>query len=415
MKTIIELYDSETILNVLAACAFKPSPENIVLVGDFSDTNELELARGWINDFLGDLGIETKTHFRSVDTSDCSAIIEELFAVEEEFPDSVLEISGGKYLSLLAAGMFAEHTDIPICHYDIDRRCFANIRGCEEADNVALPYFSARNFFDLSHAGTLGYGHFSPPQLDLDARSDARQLWYIFLAHRSDWHRIVLYFQGLDGDNCRVDTFRSIKGMSLDETAGLLQELADAGLIRDLYAKSGNVRFTYKNTTVRAMLQDAGAALELFTFSCIKKHPELFRDCEINIRIDWDGEGPSPTSNELDVVAVRDLIPLFISCKSGRLETAHLNEIYAVTRKLGGVFAKPVLMTAALTTADENRWMLQRAKDMGIAQIGLDDICPVFAKRRYSGIGDCRGCATRECEDRLARLLAEISDQNQPQ
>lgn len=411
MKTIIELYDKETILNILAACAFRPVPEHVVFVGDFSDRAELDMIKEWTEGFFSDFGIDTNIYFRNVDTSDCSAIIEELFAVEREFPECVLEISGGKYLSLLAAGMFAENTDITIFHYDIDNRRFANIRGFEEADDVEIPYFSARCFFELSHAGALGYGHFSPPQLDLDARSDARQLWYIFLAHRADWHRIVLYFQGLDGERGRVDTFKSIKGMSLEENAKLLHELADAGLIRDLYVSSGNVRFTYKNNVVRAMLQDAGAALELFTYSCIKKHPDLFRDCEINIRIDWDGEGPSPTSNELDVVAVRDLTPMFISCKSGKLETAHLNEIFAVTRKLGGVFAKPVLMTAALTTAEENRWMLQRAQDMGIAQIGLDDICPMFAERRYRGLNDCRSCASRECEDRLARLLVNICDE----
>ncbi len=413
MKTIIELFDRETILNILAVCAFDPAPEQVVFVGDFGDRRELESIKDWTAGFLAARGIESRLYFRDVDTSDCSAIIEELFAVEREFPECVLEISGGKYLSLLAAGMFAENTDIPIFHYDIDRRNFADIRGFAEANEVPLPYFSARDVFELSQAGTLGYGHFSPPQLDLEAREDARQLWYIFLAHRSDWHEIVLFFQSADtlpGSGLAVDTNRMIKNMSSRERDQLLEELAEAGLITRLRKRGSQVQFTYKSSVVRAMLQDAGAALELFTYACIKRRADHFWDCEINIRIDWDGEGPSATSNELDVVAMCGLTPLFISCKSGRLQTAHLNEIYTVTKKLGGLFARPVLMTAALGSADDNRWMLQRASDMGIAQIGLDDICPRFAQKRYTGLSDCRTCPRRECENRLAELLAAVCD-----
>jgi len=373
----------------------------------------MEMTRAWVADFFAGCGVSSKPHFCRVDMSDCSAIIEALFLIEREFPDCVMEITGGKYLALLAAGMFAETTDIPIFHYDIDRRCFANIRGCKEADNVTIPYLSARNFFELSHAGTIGYGHFSPPKLDDEARTDALNLWPLFLANRSSWHRIINFFQGIEheaGKPLYVNTFRSIKGMSLVERDSFLRKLEDAGLILDLKTSSGHARFTYKTPVVKAMLQDAGASLELFTYTCIKKHPELFRDCEINLRIDWDGDGPSATSNELDVVAVRGLNPLFISCKSGRLETAHLNEIFTVTSKLGGLFAKPVLMTASLTTENDNKWMVQRANDIGIAQLGLNDICPLFAENKYCGLSSCLGCETHECEHNLAHVLADFCD-----
>jgi len=411
MKTIIEFFDNENLLNILAVCAFDPAPENVVFIGEFSSDKEKDSFRSWLEGFLEERKISSEIHLYDTDFSDFAKTIRLLQKIRDKFPECVLEVTGGKPLALLAAGMFAQSNDIPIFHYDSEKRCFSNINDGQADDRVALPHLSARDFFELSHTGVLGYGHFSPPQLNDDALDDARQLWMLFLAFRSCWHKLVSFFQGLEYSGkqaLHAVSSRAVKGLDQKKRDVFLRELKKCGMIKNLEHSGPGVRFIIKNPVVKAMLQDAGAALELFTYSCIKKHPDLFDDCEINIRIDWDGNGPSKTSNELDVVAVSKLTPLFISCKSGKLETSQLNEIFAVTSKLGGLFAKPVLMTAGLSSGQENRWMLSRAKDMGIAQIGLDDICPVFAKRQYRGLCDCRSCRSHVCEKNLAHLLADV-------
>ena len=122
----------------------------------------------------------------------------------------------------------------------------------------------------------------------------------------------------------------------------------------------------------------------------------------------WDGAGPSHTANELDVVAVSGVTTLFISCKSGKLDTAFLNEIYTLTVRLGGRLAKPVLMTAALFPGRDNNALLQRAKDLGIEQIAVSDICPLMREGRFKGGESCAVCLTRACENTLAQRLHRL-------
>lgn len=411
MSTLIELYDKEPILNIIAACAFRPEPENIVFLGSFTDTQWVRNMKAWVAGFLRDRGIKSDVHFVDVDTGDCSQIIETLFEIEKEYDDCVLEVSGGSDLSLLAAGMFAENADVPIFYFDVDAQCFADVRDMTSANNFAVPVFSAEEIFSLASAGVTGHGHFRRDSLDMSVRYDAREIWYIFLANRSKWHQIVIFFQNAnyeDGNELVLNHNGVSKGLSAQERANVAKQLEAAGIIHNLSVKGNHIGFVFKNQLVKKVLTDAGAALEIFTYSCIKRNPDIFSDCEINICIDWDGDGPSETKNEIDVVAVSDAAPLFISCKSGKLDSDHLNELYTIRGRFGGILSKAVLMTADDSTSTQSGTLRQRARDMQIALIGLSDICPKIRDQEYRGITDCRTCFNRHCEKNLIDILADV-------
>ena len=202
----------------------------------------------------------------------------------------------------------------------------------------------------------------------------------------------------------------SRKGLSLKERESVLKQLAKTGLINDLSVSGEHVRFKIKNLLIKSVLQDAGTALDIFTYSCIRRYPNIFNDCEINICVDWDGKGPSETSNEIDIVAVSEAAPLFISCKSGKLENNYLNELYTITKRFGGMLSKAVLMTADSSQTGQSSWIRQRAQDMGITLIGLNEICPKVKDRSYRGINDCKFCYLRSCESNLANILTNTLD-----
>ena len=411
MKTVIELYDDQSILNILAVCAMNPPPENLVFVGDFHEKSRENEIRKWAAEFLHKRGIHTKIKLFHVDTDDCQTMVSTLFKIKDEFPECALEVCGGKYLMLLAAGMFAEKSSIPLFHYNIDRKKFENIRLMPDADKLETPSFTAEEMIALSYAGKLNQpGHFSINELNDVMISDIRRIWDLFIGYKSDWHRKVLFFQGavIDAGNpLRVSIDRTAVPESKVNT-DYLRRMESLGLIGGIAFVDDTVSFTFKNPIVMAALRDPGAALELFTFMSLKLRKQWFSDCEINLRVDWDGPGPSRTCNELDVVAVCEVNTLFISCKSGKLETDHLNEIYTLTSRLGGPLAKPVLMTAALFPGRDNRAFLERGKDMGIEEIALSEICPRIARNEYKGIETCRHCSQRACERKLAERLHDL-------
>ena len=88
----------------------------------------------------------------------------------------------------------------------------------------------------------------------------------------------------------------------------------------------------------------------------------------------YDNSTNIDTVNEIDVILMRDAIPTFISCKSGKVGSVALHELQTVTRRFGGKYAIKVLIMA--TPCDNPGsgagFFRKRAKDMHIWVI--DDV-----------------------------------------
>ena len=75
-------------------------------------------------------------------------------------------------------------------------------------------------------------------------------------------------------------------------------------------------------------------------------------------------------SNEIDVMAARGVIPLFISCKTSDIKTEALNELAILRDRFGGKGAK----AAIVTTEPCNASGRHRAAQLGIAVIDLEEL-----------------------------------------
>ena len=80
----------------------------------------------------------------------------------------------------------------------------------------------------------------------------------------------------------------------------------------------------------------------------------------------------------------RGAVPVFISCKSGSVNTTTLNEIKTLAMQFGGVLARPVLVTMS-NVREADKHLMQRAADMGIDIIDRDELLGErLSKRLYS-------------------------------
>ena len=85
----------------------------------------------------------------------------------------------------------------------------------------------------------------------------------------------------------------------------------------------------------------------------------------------WDDTlGHGSVSNEIDVMAARGVIPLFISCKTSDVRTEALNELAILRDRFGGKGAK----AAIVTTEPCNAAARHRAAQLGIAVIDLEEL-----------------------------------------
>jgi hypothetical protein len=166
----------------------------------------------------------------------------------------------------------------------------------------------------------------------------------------------------------------------------MLNELQKKELISELSVNE-SVSFKFKSEQVKKCLTTAGQALELIIASRMRNLKDedgkaIYNDVRVGVVIDWDGESGEEkhkTLNEIDIMAMKGVIPIFISCKNGDFNTEELYKLNTVSYRFGGKYAKRALVTTALDRLGSRAEHLRaRMDDMRIRRIEnpdeMDDI-----------------------------------------
>ena len=128
-----------------------------------------------------------------------------------------------------------------------------------------------------------------------------------------------------------------------------------------------SVAFRFRDANIRTWLRDVGSVLELYAYkACLDA--EIFNDVISSAVVRWDDVGL--VSNELDVMAARGVISLFLSSKTSEIQTEALNELAILRDRFGGKGAK----AAIISTERCNAAARHRAAQLDIAVIDLEEL-----------------------------------------
>lgn len=110
-----------------------------------------------------------------------------------------------------------------------------------------------------------------------------------------------------------------------------------------------------------------GSVLELYVYKVCRDCGE-FHDVVTSAVVDWEGDYQRDNvTNEIDVMAMQGIIPVFISCKTCDVSTEALNELAILRDRFGG--------KAAIVSAELCRNITRhRASELGIEVIDLEDL-----------------------------------------
>lgn len=151
-----------------------------------------------------------------------------------------------------------------------------------------------------------------------------------------------------------------------------------SGMLTALDNDSVHFSLRFKNEQVKRCLTKAGTILELKTYLIATSLTEQdgsarYNDVMTGVFIDWDGvvheqtESAVDTENEIDLVLMRGLVPVFVSCKNGAVGEAELYKLNTVANRFGGAYARKLLIGTTLGKSGRGKqYFLQRAKDMKI-------------------------------------------------
>ena len=142
------------------------------------------------------------------------------------------------------------------------------------------------------------------------------------------------------------------------------------------------VSFTFRDAQIRTWLRDVGSVLELYIYEAAVE-TGLFNDVRTSAVVDWEGGVlRDSVTNEIDVMAMAGILPVFISCKTCAINTEALNELAILRDRFGGKGAR-----AAIVTTQRCRSVTRnRAAELDIDVIDLDDLKKGRVKERIGAL-----------------------------
>ena len=376
MNALIELYDEQAIENVLAADMFRPQRIVYLCPTEVAQTRERQKQ---IGDFFRHRGWNPELIFVETSQYKVDRVLRLLLSISEKFPDCAMDVTGGSDAELFAAGMFAAQANACVFTYSRRKNRFYNISGAEFAENLPCDIsYSVKDFF-LMAGGTLLPGRVDNGILK-EYLDDIDPFFDCFLQYRRDWTNIITYMQRVSPaeygqvPSMHVQgnyTVKGERGGRICAKEDALQTLECIGFLRDLDIVSGEkVSFRFRDVNIRAWLRDVGSVLELYVYkACLDAN--IFNDIISSAVVRWDEAlGHGSVVNEIDVMATRGVVPLFISCKVSDIKTEALNELAILRDRFGGKGAK----AAIVSTGRCNAAARHRAAQLGIAVIDRDEL-----------------------------------------
>ena len=370
--TIIESFVRAPINNIISA--LETSVDKIIFLGE---TEHMEKHLVVYKKLLKSKGIETELVMKPISAQDLDSILNVLTELVDSEEEIILDITGGDDLVLLAFGIIYEryrttknirlqHFDLPAEDYPLNVKELISLYG-----GIVIPE--------------------EPQPTAVNAIEIVDKIWDFARENSSKWNRTNSFLKELEkkgnqleyGLEFRLDFAKTKQRIEnyifkFHEVAQLLKDFESVGLVEDFQEGPDSISYKYKTPFIMRCLDKAGDALEMKCYfealSLTENGKPYFNDCYVSVNIDWDGiihpleDNWKDTTNEIDLMVMRGLTPIFISCKNGKIGEEELYKLNTVASRFGGKYAKKVLIATKLEreTPAAQKSYLQRAKDMGV-------------------------------------------------
>jgi len=385
--TIVESFEKAPIENMISVLAARP--EKVIFLGDAAQM------RGPIQKYreiLNRKEIKTEVVLKGIQKNNLNNILTVLTNLVEDEEELIFDVTGGEDLVLLAFGMIYERYKdkkrIEMQRFNINS---GKVIDCDYDNEVSFEDTFCMGIDELiALYGGVVVPEEEAPMID-NPLEIVDKVWNLARRNGTKWNKVHSYLKELER---KADTSEELLEVRMEfadikydigefqkkyrEVISLLEEFYRTGLVEGLSIVEDSVHYNYKNAFVKRCLANSGDALEMKCYCealvLTDKGKQYFNDCCVGVTIDWDGvihskdENWKDTTNEIDVILMRGLIPTFVSCKNGKIGEEELYKLNTVAEKFGGKYAKKMLIATKLERDNYVAKMayMRRAEDMGI-------------------------------------------------
>lgn len=387
---IVESFEKTPIENMISVLAAKP--DKVIFLGDAAYMRKPIQVYEKI---LKKKGIQTEILLKGIQKNNLNNILTVLTNLIEGEEELIFDVTGGEDLVLLAFGIIYERYKdtkrLKMQRFNVNT---GRVLDCDYDNEVSFEDTFSMSIHDLIAL----YGGSVVPEEEQpmveNALEEVDKVWNLARRNGTKWNKVHSYLKELERKADVSDELLEVKmdftnvqsdigefKKKYQEVINLLNEFDKTGLVENLEICEGFVQYNYKNDFVKRCLANSGDALEMKCYcealSLREKGVPYFNDCCVGVTIDWDGvihskdENWKDTTNEIDLILMRGLIPVFVSCKNGKIGEEELYKLNTVAEKFGGKYAKKMLIATKLERDNHVAKMayMQRAQDMGIVII----------------------------------------------
>lgn len=399
--TLIEIFDKTPVENIITTLAFKP--DRVVFVG--SDQRKIYREIELYKTVLAGRGIKSEMSVRAVPKNNLDGIVRGLYdIVSDPDEDYVVDFSGGDESSLVAIGMILGDPKLKakriyafrinaISRHGVLFEAVYGEDGERRIERETYDFSSGTQVYltaeeNITIHGGRVFGRGIRISRGDEVCRDIDVMWEMCRKNPVEWNAEINTFSAETASYSEGGLYlipRDSIGGGRDRVKSEIWETSvKEGLviIDEEKSTTSAVVFKYKNKIVEECLSKSGSVLEYYTYKTAleaeKDGEPLFDDAEIGIIIGWDND-PSGTRNEIDVMLMRGMLPVFISCKNGDIKSDELYKLETVAKQFGGDYSEKALVSSAFFDPTSRVYagdkgasnFRDRAGDMGVRLISM--------------------------------------------
>ena len=385
MNVNFEFFDKEPLENLITCLNYKM--DKVIFFGhsDLMNQRRIQVTRDSLKNICGIEDVK----FIEMSQSNLYRVVEVL---EKEIQIEMhrgskcfFDLTGGEGLLLVAMGILSTKYETPLHQYDVwkeelntfNNREFPGIEELVEKRKITLTLDDTI----AMHGGCINYRQQKVIKSQMEDpvfKADFDKLWSVAGKDSRRWNGMSGVFKKLlntedeEGNvlASRKEFLKAVQqssGITIKHAEIMIHELGNVGILEEVWSSEEAIGFRYKNSIMKECMLDAGCALELHAYY-EKVNNERFSDVRVGVHIDWDGDTSGSeldVENEIDVLALEGNIPVFASCKNGKVNQMALYELETVARRFGGRYVRREMIAGQKMTDGYEA----RAEEMGIKVI----------------------------------------------
>lgn len=342
MKTLIEIYDNEQILNLITA--YNEKPEKVIFLYDKAQEE-------FINNKVIEKYVGNHVEYVLYSTDEIERII-------SENKDIAFDVHGGNNFAIAQISQLAMKYDTELYYPDLENKKMIVLKdGNHTEKDIEIPKLKVKEIIAL-YGGSVR----NLPEVifDDDGRKAVETCMAIKHKNNKRWVSFCKLMGGLNKKYYGSDAW-FIEENTYRLYRGIFEEL---NCIFNICDERNKKKITFKNKDYEVLVTDTGVPFEYDTYYQIVDS-EYFDDVDIRVNIDWNGEpfNKEDPNSELDVIATKDGRLISISCKSGKYDQQAVYEVKANATKFGGNTAISVLCADLNVRHPE---LVKKAEEIGV-------------------------------------------------